>query len=298
MRTNKSYTIFKIAYGFAFLIIGICLFLYMWNEIIRLTPTVVVMSIYFIFGLTGYILVLIMMKNQIKHIKRLSTNMEEFIKDRRLEEENIYVDGEFGDLLDADKIDNEQKRRIIEESRNQLSRMEWMVLSMLKLARIEAGAIIFDQKEFMVSQVVYEATEAVRVKADEKGKDIDIKCDENYAMIGDQGWLCEALINLLKNAIDYTDENGHIKVRVEANNIFTRIEVEDNGIGIKEQDIAHIFDRFYRVSTEVNPNSVGIGLSLVKSIVEGMGGKVHVDSEVGVYTRFTLQFPQYILTKL
>ena len=106
----------------------------------------------------------------------------------------------------------------------------------------------------------------------------------------DRDWLVEAVINLLKNASDYSGENTRIQIEVEQTQIYTRIYVKDEGVGIAEEELPHIFERFYRVHQEVNPNSVGIGLSLTKSIVEGMGGSIRVKSEVGNYTWFILTF--------
>jgi signal transduction histidine kinase len=94
----------------------------------------------------------------------------------------------------------------------------------------------------------------------------------------------------LKNASDYSGENTTITLEAEKNNLFTRIYVKDQGMGIPESELHNIFKRFYRVNQEVNPNSVGIGLALTKSIVEGMGGRITVKSSLGEYTWFELTF--------
>ena len=163
----------------------------------------------------------------------------------------------FLDLLYDGRVpDADKQKQMLLESKNQVSRMEWMVLSMLKLARIEAGAIQFE-KQMLV-------------------------CD------GD--WLTEAIINLFKNASDYSGDQTTIHIWTEDNPMYTRIYVKDEGCGIAESELKNIFKRFYRINKEVNPNSVGIGLSLTKSIVEGMGGKISVRSEFGSYTQFILTF--------
>ena len=94
----------------------------------------------------------------------------------------------------------------------------------------------------------------------------------------------------MNNASDYSPEKTEITVEVEHNPVFTRIYVKDHGRGIAEKDLGNIFKRFYRVHHDVNPNSVGIGLSLTKSIVEGMGGKITVRREEGAYTWFIITF--------
>lgn len=197
----------------------------------------------------------------------------------------------FMDLLLEDKVEDEEKRKqILKEAQNQLSRMEWMVLSMLKLARIEAGAIQFDKAEAALLPLLSEAAEAVQYLVKDRNQKIIVDCPEDGSLLCDRDWLVEAVINLLKNASDYSGDGTNIHIEVEQTNVYTRIYVKDEGTGIPEQEIPNIFKRFYRVNHSVNPNSVGIGLSLTKSIIEGMDGSIHVKSEVGAYTWFILTF--------
>ena len=199
----------------------------------------------------------------------------------------------FVDLLLEDKVeDSAKQKQILSEAANQLNRMEWMVLSMLKLARIEAGAIQFEKGKTMLKPLLLQAAEGVQFLVKERGQELTVECEAECALICDGDWLVEAVINLLKNASDYSGENKRIQVEVEQTNVYTRIYVKDEGPGIPEQEIPNIFKRFYRVHQEVNPNSVGIGLSLTKSIVEGMGGSIRVKSEEGSYTWFILTFVQ------
>ena len=193
--------------------------------------------------------------------------------------------------------------------------MEWMVLSMLKLARIEAGAITFDIKEVNLRMVLEEVRGGIRYLTDSRNQKLTIVCSEDVRIKADADWLIEAIINIVKNASDYSDvesdeddsdindkhnkeeideankiEKNEIRIEVEQNAIFTRIYIRDHGIGMTEETMTHIFERFYRANNEVNPNSVGIGLSLSKSIVEGMGGRISVDSTIGEGSCFKLQF--------
>lgn len=199
---------------------------------------------------------------------------------------NVFID-----LLAENKIEDvERRQQVLLEARNQLNRMEWMVLSMLKLARIEAGAIQFEKQEKLLLPLLSEAGESVRYLIGKKNQQLEISCQPDIRLSCDRDWLVEAMINLLKNASDYSDENTSIHLEAEQNQMYTRIYVKDEGVGISDAELPHIFERFYRVNQEVNPNSVGIGLSLTKSIVEGMGGSIRVKSEVGSYTWFVLTF--------
>ena len=199
---------------------------------------------------------------------------------------NVFVDL----LLDDKVTEPEKQKQILNEASNQLSRMEWMVLSMLKLARIEAGAIQFDAKEHHLYHILQQAGDGVKYLLDSRNQSFDMVCGEDITLNCDGEWLTEALINLLKNASDYSDKGKRITIEVDDTKAFCRIYVKDEGVGISEEDIPNIFKRFYRVNSDVNPNSVGIGLSLTKSIVEGMGGSIKVRSEVGEYTWFILTF--------
>ncbi|MCM1499657.1 MAG: HAMP domain-containing histidine kinase [Clostridium sp.] len=199
---------------------------------------------------------------------------------------NVFVD-----LLLEDKIKEPEKRKqILTETANQLDRMEWMVLSMLKLARIEAGAIQFEQSDRRLKPLLMQAAEGVQFLVQEREQTLQVNCTENTSLVCDGDWLVEAIINLLKNASDYSGNGKRIWIEVEQTAVYTRISINDEGTGIPEKEIPNIFKRFYRVHQEVNPNSVGIGLSLTKSIVEGMGGSIHVKSEEGSYTCFTITF--------
>lgn len=222
---------------------------------------------------------------------------------------NVFVD-----LLCEDKVPEEERRRqILREARNQLGRMEWMVLSMLKLARIEAGAVKFEKAPCSAAEIAARAAESVAYLTDARGQVVrvvrrgDGRSDaeasgeddrrnaqvtelEDVILHCDREWLTEGLINLLKNASDYSPEGTEIVIELEENRLYSRIYVRDQGMGIPEEALPHVFERFYRVNREVNPNSVGIGLSLTKSIVEGMGGRIAVRSRPGQYTCFVLTF--------
>lgn len=199
----------------------------------------------------------------------------------------------FIDLLLEDKVEEKDKQRqILEEAENQLNRMEWMVLSMLKLARIEAGAIQFEKTENLLKPLLMQAGEGISFLVKERNQKLTVNCDGEISLSCDGDWLVEAVINLLKNASDYSGNDKSIWVEVEQTKVYTRIYIKDEGPGIPEKEISNIFKRFYRVNQEVNPNSVGIGLSLTKSIIEGMGGSIRVKSEEGKYTWFVVTFVQ------
>lgn len=235
--------------------------------------------------------------NMFREGKRKEAEEKEFLKDvmsdishqlkTPLASLNIFID-----LLLNDKLESEDERKkILREAENQMTRMQWMVLSMLKLARIEARVIDFNIRKSSVGAVLDEVRGAVNYLLEAKKQKLIVDSSEDVYIMADSEWLTEALINIVKNASDYSDEENSIEIHVEANSVFTRIYIKDHGIGIPDSELPNIFKRFYRVSSEVNPNSVGIGLALSKSIVEGMDGQIRVNSTVGEGTEFQVQLP-------
>ncbi|MBQ9278720.1 MAG: HAMP domain-containing histidine kinase [Lachnospiraceae bacterium] len=182
----------------------------------------------------------------------------------------------FNDIL-SNEID-EKYKPMIEQSGLQIERIKWLVLSMLQLARIEASSIEFNIDKVSFNDIIKSCIDILAVKANEKNVEFNIKSD-NESIKVDSEWFKEAIINVLKNAIEYSPDNSKIDISVKKIPIETRIYITDYGIGIPESERLNIFKRFYTVhSNQVNPNSVGIGLSLSRSIIEGMGGRIWVES--------------------
>jgi signal transduction histidine kinase len=109
----------------------------------------------------------------------------------------------------------------------------------------------------------------------------------------DRLWLKEAFINIIKNCIEHTPEEGEINIEVTENPIYTRVVIEDTGEGISEDDLPNIFKRFYKAKTSRKTDSVGIGLALAKSIIESHNGMIEAKSQLGKGTKFIITFLKY-----
>lgn len=182
----------------------------------------------------------------------------------------------FNDIL-SNEID-EKYKPMIEQSGLQIERIKWLVLSMLQLARIEASSIEFKIEEAGFRNIINSCIDILAVKADEKNIKFKVS-DDNETIRVDVEWFKEALINIIKNSIEYSPDNSSVDISIKKTPLETRIYITDYGIGIPEGERLNIFKRFYTVhSNQVNPNSVGIGLSLSKSIIEGIGGRIWVES--------------------
>lgn len=196
----------------------------------------------------------------------------------------------YQDLLDNIALSDEERRDMLEKMGQQLNRMEWLVLNLLKLARLEAGSIRFEPETQNLKNTLQLAIENVRILKEAKGQHIELQCDDEIELMHDRAWTVEALTNILKNATEYAPEGSTIEVWTEQSSVLTEIHIKDYGIGISDDDIHKVFKRFYRAKSKVNENSIGIGLALSKGIINGQGGEIYVESVVGEYTCFTVAF--------
>lgn len=196
----------------------------------------------------------------------------------------------YQDLLCNPNLSDEKKQEMLSLMGQQLSRMEWLILSLLKLARLESGAIEFIIKKQHLLPTIQLAVQNVSMLSDAKKQTINISCDNDVILLHDRDWLAEALTNILKNATEYAPKDSTIEISVESSQVMTMIHIKDYGIGIEPDAQSKIFKRFYRTKSDVNENSIGIGLSLSKGIVEGQGGDIRVTSQIGKYTCFTVSF--------
>lgn len=171
-----------------------------------------------------------------------------------------------------------------------LKRMEQLIQAMLKITRLDAGSIVFEKESWHISELIVRATCELTTRASIEGKEIIIEDISDETIICDIQWTCEAIGNIVKNALDHTERGGKIHISWEKTPAMLRILISDNGKGIHPEDLHHIFKRFYRSKKSLDTQGVGLGLSLAKSIVEGQGGVICVQSTLHEGTLFTLSF--------
>lgn len=172
-----------------------------------------------------------------------------------------------------------------------LMRMEGLIKSLLKITRLDAGNVSFSKKLFEAPELAMQAVEELEDRAKKENKKIILFGEEKAKVRCDMEWSREALGNIVKNALDHTETGDQIIVSWEQTPLMTCFMVEDTGEGIAEEDIHHIFKRFYRSKNTQNTQGVGLGLSLARSIVEGQGGAVSAESEKGKGSTFLISFP-------
>ena len=177
-----------------------------------------------------------------------------------------------------------------QKSMQSLERMEQLIASLLKITRLDAGSIPFEKKPQTVRTLVAHAIEPLEARAEREGKQILIEGALDETISCDLEWTSEAIGNFVKNALDHTAEGGNIEVNCKCSPAMLRLSVSDDGCGIAEQDIHHIFKRFYQSATANKRQGVGLGLPLAKAIVEGQGGILSVQSTEGKGTVFQISF--------
>lgn len=192
-------------------------------------------------------------------------------------------------LKDNPNMDEDTKQRFIFEISKQVDWINWLVISILKLSRLEADVVKFSNNKINVKKFIDEIIGNLEIPIEIKNQKISIEGDEDASFIGDYKWQQEAITNIIKNAIEHNKENGKITIKYEENVLFTKITIIDEGQGIAKEDLKHIFERFYKAQNS-SDNSVGIGLSLAKNIIEKNNGMINCKSEIGNGTEFIVKY--------
>ena len=204
---------------------------------------------------------------------------------------NIY-----NGLLQAGTDDAENVRELAELSEQELDRMEQLVQSLLKITRLDAGAIVLEKNAENVADMMRDIELHFAYRARQEKKEIILSGSDHLSLFCDRDWLNEAIDNIVKNAFDHTESGATIRVAWKELPSGVQIVITDNGCGIHPEDIHHIFKRFYCSRFSKDKQGIGLGLPLAKAIVEAHNGTIEVDSELGIGTTFTMNF--LIPTKL
>lgn len=199
---------------------------------------------------------------------------------------NIY-----NGILQQEADNADTVRKFAGLSEQELDRLESLVQSLLKMARLDVGAITLEQSPENLSELLEQIKGQYSFRAGQEGKELVLAGDEQSVLLCDRAWLTEAIGNLVQNALDHTAPGDRIQIRWQQSPCLTTIAVEDSGSGIHPEDLYHIFKRFYRSRFSKDTQGVGLGLPLAKSIIEAHQGSIEVHSEPGHGTTFTICFP-------
>lgn len=217
--------------------------------------------------------------------KNLERTLSDISHQLRTPLTSLYV---INDALKSKTLPEKKRVEFLNQQKEQLERMEWLIVTLLKMSQIDSGTIVMNDENVCIHDVIKEAMKPILIPIELKNIDINIKIPNRMKVKLDFHWTVEAFVNLIKNAVEHTKEFGKVSISATDNPMFTEILIRDNGVGIKQEDIHHIFERFYKGNTK--SESIGIGLNLSKTIIEKQNGTIHVESEYGKGTTFIIRF--------
>ena len=187
-----------------------------------------------------------------------------------------------------DILTNEKNERIRKEflikNKNQIERIEWLVISLLKLSKLDSGTVKLKKEKIKVKDLVNKAIEPIKVSLDLKSIDLDLNLSNDTVLV-DINWTKEALLNIIKNACEHTKDK--ITITSKNNPLYLEIRITDNGKGIAKKDLKHIFERFYKGSD--NKDSIGIGLNMSKKIINLQQGIIEVETKENIGSTFIIK---------
>ncbi|WP_139652369.1 sensor histidine kinase [Raoultibacter phocaeensis] len=207
-------------------------------------------------------------------------------------------------LIERSESD-EERSRWLHELERMVDRVSWLVTALLKMAKLDAGAVRFQQRPVDVPRAVEAAVDPLAVALDMREVACLIEADGSETFEGDSAWTTEAVANIVKNCMEHTPAGGRIAIAVEDDAVACRIRIADTGPGIAEDDLPHIFERFYRGRARVlgaeadphddevlRPQGFGIGLSLAQSLVSAQGGSLRAFNCESGGACFEMTFPK------
>ncbi len=190
-------------------------------------------------------------------------------------------------LNDNPDMDYSTRKKFIYEALNQVNGMSWMIVSMLKLSRIDAGVVEFNNENISINKIIEEAVGNLEVIAEIKNVNIEKNIDNrnedelnksDIYIKGDYNWNREALQNIIKNAIEHSNDKGTVKINITDNDVYTAVYITNRGEKLSDQRQKQIFERYYS-EAKYEDNSMGIGLPLAKAVIEKQGGYISVESD-------------------
>lgn len=217
-----------------------------------------------------------------EQVKSLVSNMSHQLK-TPLANLSIYTE-----ILNNQELEEKKKAEVSEKIEKQIEKLDWIIGSLAKMVKLEQDVIVFDAEEISIRKTILDAIDAVYEKSEKKGITLVSEPYEDILLLHNRKWTVEVFVNLLENAIKYTDQGGKIQIRVCPYEMYTEIQIIDNGCGIPEDEITDIFKRFYRSREVEHIEGSGIGLYLSSLILEKEKGYIVVKSVKGEGSCFSV----------
>jgi signal transduction histidine kinase len=192
------------------------------------------------------------------------------------------------DLLEEPELSDGQRLDYADKIDKQAKRITWLIRNLLTLAQLQVDVLELKKEPVPMEDILRDIQDSLEIMAELKGVQLICEFDAAICISCDKHWMTEALLNIVKNSVEHTNEGGTVKIRVVQDNIVTHIHVVDDGEGIDSKHLPHIFERFYKADN-VSETSVGIGLAMAKQIVLKQNGTITVASKKGEGTDFYIK---------
>lgn len=188
-------------------------------------------------------------------------------------------------------MDANERIKLLREAEELLMRMDWLITSLLKLSRLDAGVIAFGKESVRVNDLLRAAARPLLIPMDLHNITLHTDISDEAEITGDADWLSEAMQNILKNCMESVGDNGSIEIICEDTVLYTEIVIHDSGKGFNDEDIPRLFDRFYQ-GKDSGMAGYGIGLALCKMIVTAQGGTLRAANHPQGGAVFYIHFPK------
>ena len=216
----------------------------------------------------------------LKDKKYLEETLEDISHQIKTPLTSMYM---INDILGNEKNEKIRKEFLI-KNKNQIERIEWLVISLLKMSRLDSGTVKLKKEKIKVKDLINKAIEPIKVSLDLKAIDLELNLSNDIVLV-DVNWTKEAILNIIKNACEHTKDK--IIITSKNNPLYTEIKITDNGKGIAKKDLKHIFERFYKGSD--SKDSIGIGLNMSKKIINLENGIIEVETKENIGSTFIIK---------
>lgn len=232
-----------------------------------------------------------------KNIEKEKENLQSLVSDISHQTKTPVANMKlYAELLEEgiarENLDSEQMLFMAGEMKKQAERLEFLMQALTKMSRLETNLVTVQPEKQSVEPLIFQAVAQIKPKAEAYEIDVKIQGNQKITACYDKKWSIEALYNLLDNAVKYSPKGSQVTLRVQEYSMYCEICVEDRGIGMTEEEIPKVFQRFYRGKQVQQKPGVGIGLYLVREIVKKQKGYVKIKSQPGKGSRISLFLPK------
>jgi signal transduction histidine kinase len=192
-------------------------------------------------------------------------------------------------FLAEEDLPDERRYALVRDLNQLLSRIDWLISTLLKISKLDAGTVKFLKNKVMISELIKKASKPIAISMDIRNQQLILKAEGNESFEGDLAWTAEAIENILKNCMEHTPDGGTITIEARETPIYTELVISDTGPGIAMEDLPHIFERFYKGKHSAK-SSIGIGLALARMIIVAQNGTIKAENSADGGALFTVRF--------